>query len=383
MRILHVHWAARPVTGGVETHLHALVAAQRAQGLDVRLLAGTRDATDADFHPLLEPGGPGAEGRIDVGSLIQAVRTADVLHLHNPQWHRLGVTAALLAGLDESGWRGLCLLDVHNVADCAEHRKLLGESDRPLIAHSAFVAANLADVRRGGEPVRMLPLALPEDQPGEGDPLTEPGGPSRRRGVPVVLQPSRLSAWKGSHHSLTAALDLLDGGEDLVFAHAGCRNLLWDAEMPGDLLVRAQPWRAGGAVRLVHYPPEHSWQAMRAADLVLHPTIGQGMRGEPYSMSVAQAVVLGKPVLATESGNLPNLLGGHEPTRLVPPDDPGALATALKDFLVGGWPEAGSLVSGKIGRRVGDWHAGAAAAHLDLYRRLITGRRGAVSRGGR
>jgi glycosyltransferase involved in cell wall biosynthesis len=359
MRVLHVHWAALPVTGGVETHLHALVGAQRAQGLSADLLAGTPDAVAAGFSPLLEPGGAGGPAELD--ALVATAARADVLHWHNPQWHRPDVTRAVLDRLDTTGWSGACVLDVHNLADRDDHWSALAELGRPLAAHSAFVAGELGRVG-AGEPVVVLPLALPVDEPGPDDPL---GGP----GVgPVVLQPTRLSAWKGSQHSLTAALDLLDAGREFTFVHAGVGNLLWDPGLPDGLLERAEVWRRRGRVRFVHYPPELSWQALRSADLVVHPTAGQGARGEPYSMSVAQAVVLGKPVLATSSGNLPELLRDHPSGTVVPPDDPAALTAALVRFLDGHWPGLGA--PSPASRRVAEWHAGAAATHAQLYERL-------------
>lgn len=361
MIIRHVHWAASPVTGGVETHLDALVAAQRAAGLDAALIAGTADAADADFNPLLEPGGGG--GPADLARLVAVAAAAEVLHVHNPQWHRSEVILDLLAALAGLGWDGACVLDVHNLADRADHWALLAGAGHAVVAHSPFAAARLG---RLGRPVAVLPLALPADRPGDDDPLDEPGGPAREPGLPVLLQPTRLSAWKGSQHSLAAVLDLLDAGRDLVFAHAGVRRLVWDPGLPAGLLERAEPWRRRGRVRLVHYPPERSWQALRSADLVLHPTTGRDTRGEPYSLSVAQAVMLGRPVLATASGNLPDLLRDHAPARTVRPDDPAALASAVGDFMDGRWPAADPRTG--AARRVAGWHAGVEAAHRDLYR---------------
>lgn len=366
MIVRHVHWAALPVTGGVETHLHALVAAQREAGLDSALIAGTADAVAADFNPLLEPGGGG--GPADLARLTAAAG-ADVLHLHNPQWHRPEVVLDLLAALGGAGWDGVCVLDVHNLADRPDHWALLAGSGHQLVAHSAFAAEQLT---RLGRPVTVLPLALPADRPGGADPIEEAGGPPREPGLPVLLQPTRLSAWKGSQHSLAAVLDLLDAGRDLIFAHAGVQRLVWDPGLPEGLLERAEPWRRRGRVRLVHYPPERSWQAIRSADLVLHPTTGRDTRGEPYSLSVAQAVVLGRPVLATSSGNLPDLLHDHAPARTVPPDDPVALAAAIGDFLDGRWPRADPRAG--AARRVSAWHAGVEAAHRDLYRTLLGAR---------
>ncbi len=60
-------------------------------------------------------------------------------------------------------------------------------------------------------------------------------------------------------------------------------------------------------------------------------------RGETYGMVVTEAVARGIPVLATAADGLPEALGqapdGSLPGMLVPPEDPGAFAGALRRWL--------------------------------------------------
>jgi glycosyltransferase involved in cell wall biosynthesis len=69
-----------------------------------------------------------------------------------------------------------------------------------------------------------------------------------------------------------------------------------------------------------------------AADLLVLAS-----RGETYGMVVTEALARGIPVLATAVGGLPEALGrapdGSRPGLLVPPDDPAALAGALRRWL--------------------------------------------------
>jgi glycosyltransferase involved in cell wall biosynthesis len=69
-----------------------------------------------------------------------------------------------------------------------------------------------------------------------------------------------------------------------------------------------------------------------AADLMV-----LGSRAETYGMVVTEALARGLPVLATEVGGLPEALGhgadGSRPGLLVSPDDPAALAAALRAWL--------------------------------------------------
>ena len=73
-------------------------------------------------------------------------------------------------------------------------------------------------------------------------------------------------------------------------------------------------------------------RAYAAADLLLVPS-----RVESYGMVVTEALARGLPVLATDVGGVPEALGrapdGRRPGRLVTPNDPAALAAALRDWL--------------------------------------------------
>lgn len=365
MKISQIHWAALPTLGGVETHLEALVAGLRAAGDEVFFAAGTPRARSAAYHPALRPGG-GADGGATVGaesagSLADLVTGGDVLHIHNPQWHRPETVDGLLSILDGRGWTGRCVFSVHNLADDESHvawlRKWMVQHQPLLVTHSRFVATELAACLPDAAPL-VLPLALPSDAP-----LADAN--DRHRPVPVVLQPTRLSTWKGSHLSLAAAVELLDAGRPLKFVHAGSGHLLWDHGLDRALLDRVQPWVERGRIRFADYPPELSWAAIRAADLVVHPTAGVGIRGEPYSMSVAQALLCVRPVVVSRSGNLPELVGAYPAASVVEPGDGTALRDAIAGFLDGEWPVVPPRPSDVD--RLRAWHADAVPSHRALY----------------
>lgn len=73
----------------------------------------------------------------------------------------------------------------------------------------------------------------------------------------------------------------------------------------------------------------HGWRddvlnALDAADVYVMPSFTEGV-----PRSIVEAMALGKPVIATRVGGIPELLEDGELGMLVPPDDSAALATAM------------------------------------------------------
>lgn len=94
---------------------------------------------------------------------------------------------------------------------------------------------------------------------------------------------------------------------------------------------------------------------MHATDLLLVPS-----RFETYGMVITEALARGIPVVATDVGGIGEALGsdreGRRPGRLIPPDNPAALAAAVHAWLTG--PSLRRLWRETAYRRrdeLGDW----------------------------
>jgi len=137
-----------------------------------------------------------------------------------------------------------------------------------------------------------------------------------------------------------AAVTPVKGHDVLVDALASVADLPWTCVCAGPLdrapghvaEVRRRIERAGltDRVRLVGpLDPAARDAAYAAADLAVAPS-----RTETYGMAVAEALARGLPLVATTGGALPDTVGhapdGTRPGLLVPPDDPAALAAALR-----------------------------------------------------
>lgn len=134
-------------------------------------------------------------------------------------------------------------------------------------------------------------------------------GPLRR-----VVLPGRLVAEKG-HDLLLAAVAALPHGPEIAVVFAGGGPLAQ--------ALQAQAARLGVAVTITGALSHREMLGqIAAADLVVVPS-----RAEGFGLVALEAMALGKPVIASRVGGLPDVLG--DCGLLVPGSDPQALAQAI------------------------------------------------------
>jgi len=282
--------------GGVGVHVRGLAAAlvERAAHVQVACPQATQDVFGFPGHVRLEVG-TGARPLRDLAA-VRALRglPADVVHAH-------GLRAGSLAAL--AGRRPL-VVSWHN-ARLASGRTGHQALER-LVARRATVtlaaSPDLAETARrcGGRDVRTLPVAAP--------PLV-PTGRDPGLGHPLVLAVGRLTAQKGYE----VLLDALPAFPDAVVAVAG------DGPMEAELRARAPQLRLLGR-------RDDVADLYAAADVVVLPSVW-----EARSLTAQEALLAGRPLVATRVGALPELLG--DGAVLVPPGDPVALGAAVRGLL--------------------------------------------------
>ncbi|WBB76175.1 glycosyltransferase family 4 protein [Micromonospora sp. WMMD1128] len=172
-----------------------------------------------------------------------------------------------------------------------------------------------------------------------------PLAPDRVSVAPPGVDPAPLASGTpgGGRLLCVAAVTPIKGHDLLAAALAEIADLDWTCDWIGPLdrdpafvhRLRRRLTATGltGRVRLAGPRAGADLaDAYAAADLLVLPS-----RRETYGMVVTEALARGVPVLASETGGLPATLGrapgGDRPGLLVPPDDAGAAAGALRRWL--------------------------------------------------
>jgi glycosyltransferase involved in cell wall biosynthesis len=180
-------------------------------------------------------------------------------------------------------------------------------------------------------------------------------------GGPVIGTVARLVPIKGLEYLIDAAPGILREAPAARFLIVG------DGELRPALAARARDRGVADRVHFTGYR-EDVPALIAGMDLFALPSLNEGM-----GRVLVMAMALGKPIVATRVGGVPELLAGGEAGLLVPPADPAALAEAICRLLRA--PATASAL-GEAGRRRASRYSAESMvkALAELYRQL-TGKR--------
>ena len=145
-------------------------------------------------------------------------------------------------------------------------------------------------------------------------------------GQPVIAQVGAVSWAKGQHVTAEAVAQLASEGTPCSILFLGfCPDDLKEKLL--DILSSA---RASGpsCVRFVQYESS-DFSYLRAADIVVHPSVFP----DPYPNAVREALSLGKAVIGSRVGGIPELISDEVTGLLVEPEDAEQLAGALRRLI--------------------------------------------------
>lgn len=230
----------------------------------------------------------------------------NVIHTHLSTASLLGALAARLAGVPS-------VAHVHglNTATCYRCSTALIAVSEAVKAHlcaQGIQAEKIHVIHNGVDLVRFRPQPLSEAKHALG----------YDTGTPLFGVFGRLSPEKGQETAIEAMAQL-------VASAPGARLLLIGEGKDRERLARFAATL--GIVRNIVFAGfrKDVRELMSACDAVIVPS-----RKEGFGLTAAEAMALGRPVIASNVGGLPEIVADGDTGLLVRPGDPYALATALE-----------------------------------------------------
>lgn len=280
---------------------------------------------------------------VDVLVRLLLTRPVDVIHNHMFRAEVVGTRAALAVG--EAGMpRPYVISTIHSSRvrssqDRALLRALTRHMDQ-LVAVSRAIVAKLMAEERVGAPIELIYNGVDLQRYNQQEACcTLPEEYGLAPGTPLVGVVARLEPEKG-HRTLLDAWQLVlkrvpearllivgaGSRREELEQHARSLGLLGD-DCHGDRCVGTRRARPGA--KIIFTGRRDDVPAVTAAlDVAVLPSYR-----EAQGLVILEAMALGRPVVATNVGGIPEMIDHERTGLLVPPADPGALAAAISRLL--------------------------------------------------
>jgi glycosyltransferase involved in cell wall biosynthesis len=145
----------------------------------------------------------------------------------------------------------------------------------------------------------------------------------------VVTIPGRLESWKGQDVFLRAAAEVAKRVPTARFVVLGGALYGWDEEFAAGLPRLAESLGIAGKVAFTGHRDD-ALALIAGSDVVTHCSTSP----EPFGMVVIEAMALGRPMIASNTGGPPEIIADGETGLLIPPGQPAVLAETVVSLLV-------------------------------------------------
>jgi rhamnosyl/mannosyltransferase len=375
MRVLHIYKDYAPVMGGIENHITILAQAQRAQGIDARVLVTNTGSetieTTINGVPVVKTG-----RQLDISSapislafypwLRRLEKGIDITHAHMP--YPPGELGHMLLGRS----RGL-VLSYHS--DIVRQkvlgtlyspflRLLLRQADRISVSNPTYIHTS-PFLARVAEKCQVIPYGIDLNAftatPAQHQAAAEIR--ARYAPKPLLLFVGRLRHYKGLN-VLIDAMRAIDA--HLLVVGAGMMEAEW----------RGQSTALGLDDRITFLgdlSDAEKLPMLYAADLFVLPSTNHA---EAFGIVLIEAMACGLPLISTELGTGTSFVNQHGQTGLVvPPNDPAAMAAAINQLLADETLRR-RMSAAALARAQSDFNVTTMTARmLDLYENVLSAKK--------
>ena len=207
--------------------------------------------------------------------------------------------------------------------------------------------------------VTVVPWATPRivESPG-----VRPSGAHWSEGTPLLTAVGTIDQRKNLVRLVAAFADLAGEFPELLLVLAGSPgNATVDVEQAIDALPPDQRHRV---IRLGHLEADEIVWLHRHSSVIAYPSLDEG-----FGFPILEAMAVGTPVVAANSGSLPEIAG--DAALLVDPLDVDGLAAAIHTALTDSATRRSLVEAGRLRHRHFSWPA-TADGLVELYRQLIS-----------
>lgn len=324
LNIAHIHWGFPPIIGGVETHLTIVLPQMTRLGHKVSLLTGAVEGSKArykyegvdifripimDLNWLYKRGLEGIEEEVhSVFSSFLKETAADVVHVHN--MHYFSKTHAKTIE-DLAAKKGIPLiLSAHNVWDDILFLELTSDINwTHIVAVSHFIKKEIIGIGMDDRKITVIHHGIDEDKfcPGISTARILKKYPILKNRK-VVFHPARIGLAKGCDTSIKAIHLVKKRYPEIMLVLAGSKNIIdWGETQQKDiayLVNLIKHFKLQKNCLIDVYSLEEMRELYAISDIVVYPSSS----GEPFGLTMLEAMATAKPIIITNSGGMPEIV---------------------------------------------------------------------------
>jgi len=345
LNIAQLHWGFPPIIGGVETHLTVLLPTLASKGHNVWLLTSSVEGCKTDYmqnrvHIIRSPlmdlnwlfkrGFEGLEEEIKrlFTKFIDRSR-ADVIHAHNMHYFSKLHAYTLQ---DVAKRKGIpIILTAHNVWDDILYLDLIRDINwAHIIAVSHYIKKELIGSGCDDRKITVVHHGMDTKKyrPGidtKGILKDYPMLKNRR----VLFHPARMGLAKGCDTSIKALDIVKDQFPDVMLVLAGTKNIIdWGATQEKDIAYMVNLikfFNLRKRVLIDAFTLEQIRQIYALSEVCMYPS----SVGEPFGLTMLEAMASEKPMIVTMSGGMPEIIQDGITGFVIPIKDFEVLASRI------------------------------------------------------